>query len=936
MSLSLRRIFGLLCVILVVGLPQVGLASQQVVSNEEVWFRADGLPRPNATRVDALAAREALRVFLLKYPNYRIEPFSMPAVEGSSMDSGPLMAIAAGVPAHAMYVNFRQSSTYINHGFLEPQEILLARVLSDNPRVRETDDNDNWLEDPTEEEVKAALEAIRERVPGPAWPVVYRAADDEGVMPGEHVWAMPTGTLIMAMLYRKDLYYAAGLDPEKPAETWDELLEHVRKLTIPEKRQYGLRVSGGQVISWGIYTFLVSNGGRAMEKIDGEWMPTFATRNTAEAIYYFWQMARGEFERDGQTIQGAVNINAPSLEWDRGKIGIQFSYLEEELLASLNPQLVGIAPVPLSWNGTRGSEINCRMLGIFAESTPQQKLAIMRYIWFLTGEEAQRIRTRIFVDNGYGKFVNPDLLEKFGYDRLLRQVPPGWTEAFDVALENGVPEPYGKNTQFIYRDMSEPINAALEMPLGNMPKDEAISQIERMLEAKSEQVSRDLGNLSPKQMMIRRTAAIAVILLVGGAFCFGMYRVWTYFSLVAKPFAEQAGWRKFIWGYILLSPAMIILAFWAYLPLAGGLSLAFMDYELIIPSTWIGVDNFADALFDRRFWSALGRTVYFVALTIGLGFWPPILLAILLDEVPTDTLKYIFRTVFYLPAIISGVVVMFLWRQLYDSSPYGVLNQLLLSLNTLHPVVATLVKLLGIGLWASLIAILFWLPIKMKEMTWPVRSALWIVGAAFLMVTVWPVITAYQGPGMLEIKALNLNPNEVGGIGAAISVIGNLVGQFNLEPLKWVDSPELAMICVVVPTVWMAAGPGCILYLAALKTVPSELYEAADIDGAGTWQKICYITLPRLKYLIVIQFIAAVIGAFKGGTDYILALTGGGPNGATTILALEIFNKTFLDLRFGLGAAMAWMLGALLIAFTAYQLKMLSNAEFRAAGGTEK
>ncbi|MEO6434698.1 MAG: sugar ABC transporter permease, partial [Tepidisphaeraceae bacterium] len=101
---------------------------------------------------------------------------------------------------------------------------------------------------------------------------------------------------------------------------------------------------------------------------------------------------------------------------------------------------------------------------------------------------------------------------------------------------------------------------------------------------------------------------------------------------------------------------------------------------------------------------------------------------------------------------------------------------------------------------------------------------------------------------------------------------------------------------------------------------------------ATHWHKVFYIVLPRLRYLIVIQFIAAVIGAFKGGTDYILALTGGGPNEATNVLALEIFFRAFLDLKFGVGAAMAWILGALLIGFTAYQLKLLSKAEFKAEG----
>ena len=75
--------------------------------------------------------------------------------------------------------------------------------------------------------------------------------------------------------------------------------------------------------------------------------------------------------------------------------------------------------------------------------------------------------------------------------------------------------------------------------------------------------------------------------------------------------------------------------------------------------------------------------------------------------------------------------------------------------------------------------------------------------------------------------------------------------------------------------------------------------------------------------------------AFRGGTDMILALTGGGPSNATQILALEIFFRTFLELKFGIGAAMAWLLGGLLIGLTAQQLKMLSRAEFRTAARTD-
>lgn len=106
-----------------------------------------------------------------------------------------------------------------------------------------------------------------------------------------------------------------------------------------------------------------------------------------------------------------------------------------------------------------------------------------------------------------------------------------------------------------------------------------------------------------------------------------------------------------------------------------------------------------------------------------------------------------------------------------------------------------------------------------------------------------------------------------GGISAGLDSLKSLFGPFHLIPLGWIQSPAMAMLCVVLPTIWAGAGAGSILYLAALKTVPDELYEAAEMDGARIWHKIFYITLPQLKYLIVIQFIAAVIAAFQGGTD---------------------------------------------------------------------
>jgi multiple sugar transport system permease protein len=139
------------------------------------------------------------------------------------------------------------------------------------------------------------------------------------------------------------------------------------------------------------------------------------------------------------------------------------------------------------------------------------------------------------------------------------------------------------------------------------------------------------------------------------------------------------------------------------------------------------------------------------------------------------------------------------------------------------------------------------------------------------------------------------------------------------------------MPCVILPTVWAGIGPGCLIYLAALKTIPEDLYEAADLDGAGFLGKTWHITIPSIRVLIAINFIGAVIGAFRVA-EYILAMTGGGPAKATQVLALKIFYDAFVYLRFGFATATAWVLGGMLIGFTVFQLKRLSRVEFRTAG----
>jgi len=911
----------------------------KVPDDSKTVLRLMVLPGPTQTDVNSQVQRQIVREFSEINPQYNLTPFAFPGLEGMAMDQGPLMSIATGVPPHGMYVNFRQSSTYINHGFLVPLEILLARVLSENPEVRETDAAGHWLADPTEEEIDEALKKIQARVIDAAWPVVYRKAqtDYKGVPEGKHAWAMPYRTLIMGMLYRKDVFNAAGLDPEKPPRTWEEMLTYSRKIRSAIPGNFGFMYGTGPVVSWYTYAFMVSNGVRYMDQgPDGKWRAAFNTPEAAETIYYLLRLTREKFTTEsGEVLSGAAFAplgggREMNLKWERGEIGIRFSSLSFDRGMDLNPAVTGIAPVPEAPFGDSASELNAGMIGVFSGSSPEQQLGVMKYIWFLTGERADEIRTRNFVDAGYGTFLDPESLERFGYTDILKRIPEDWRTTVETASKAGVPEPYGNNTQLIYEYVSAPINWALERPeLLELPKTEALNRIQTQLNIAAERVNKFmLGELSDSEWRKRRMVGGFVLFLVVATFVITIRWVWRSFSKQEETLGDPPPFSKTRYAYIMILPGLALVLFVAYLPLVLGIPLALFDYQLVLESTFVGIDQFATVLYDGRFWLSLWRTFYYVLLVVGLGFWPPILVAILLDEVPTQGLKYFFRTIFYLPTIVSGVIMVFLWRQFYEPSETGFLNQIIMSVNHLGPIAGTLLKVVMLGCWLSLVGFIFACAIKLEELTIGVRCAVGAFALALFGVTFWPLVTAFRGPDELVIVARGLDAAQVSGWSGLRTYISEFFGPFNVKPLGWIADPGMAMISVIIPMVWASAGPGCIIYLAALKTVPEDLVEASTIDGAGIIQRISYITLPRIKFLILIQLMGATIGAFKGGTNFIMVMTGGGPNGATRTLGLDIFQRAWMELKFSTGAAMGWILGAIVIILTCQHLRRMSRATF--------
>jgi multiple sugar transport system permease protein len=134
------------------------------------------------------------------------------------------------------------------------------------------------------------------------------------------------------------------------------------------------------------------------------------------------------------------------------------------------------------------------------------------------------------------------------------------------------------------------------------------------------------------------------------------------------------------------------------------------------------------------------------------------------------------------------------------------------------------------------------------------------------------------------------------------------------KPLLWLSDRELAMPAVIVTNIWKGVGFNMVVYLAGLQAIPQEFYEAADVDGAGPWQRFRRITLPLVLPTTVFLLIINTIGAMKAFENIFVMTNGGppGPGGATTTVVYYIYVTAFNFFRMGYASALAYILFLLL------------------------
>jgi multiple sugar transport system permease protein len=152
-------------------------------------------------------------------------------------------------------------------------------------------------------------------------------------------------------------------------------------------------------------------------------------------------------------------------------------------------------------------------------------------------------------------------------------------------------------------------------------------------------------------------------------------------------------------------------------------------------------------------------------------------------------------------------------------------------------------------------------------------------------------------------------------------VFNTMLGWVNLGPYPWIQDREWAMPSLVLQATWANAGATVIIYLAALTGIRAELYDAAEVDGAGLWRKIWHVTLPQMRHILLITLILQIIATFQVFTEPYL-MTSGGPQNATTTILLQIYDYAFRFGDYGAATALSLLLAVFLAVLSAVYFRL--------------
>ena len=205
------------------------------------------------------------------------------------------------------------------------------------------------------------------------------------------------------------------------------------------------------------------------------------------------------------------------------------------------------------------------------------------------------------------------------------------------------------------------------------------------------------------------------------------------------------------------------------------------------------------------------------------------------------------------------------------------------------------------------------------------NSLLFVLFSAPLVVTIGTAVALFlrqSFPGAVFVRSIVLLPWVLPGAISAVlwiwvfhpsfGVVNEALRNLGLieGSIPFLTDPRLAFASVVVAHVWTQIPFAVVLIMAALAAVNDETLEAAEIDGAGAWQRFAHVIFPQIKAMVVVLLVYNALTAFTS-YDLVYAMTGGGPGTATTLLAFQIWRESFSMYDFGAGSAVAFIVVAI-------------------------
>lgn len=629
----------------------------------------------------------------------------------------------------------------------------------------------------------------------------------------DRLYGMPWLTGTRVMFYNRELFRKAGLDAEKGPETWQELIEAAEKIHDPATGIFGFGMNAGEghILYKKFMPFVWGNYGRIIDE-NGSFV--FDSVQTREALDYYLQLKKFSYCEKQDLLDEAFK---------QGKLGLAVSGLWNFARYPVDaPNLdfgVALMPKPSKTHGFSTSFLGGQVLALFKNCRNPEMAA--KFIRFLARAENTLPITR-------GALVSFPAHRAAFNDELFKKDER--IAVFVEQMKTAIHPPIHR----LWIEIEKIINETVEKAMYGHQPDSLMREARREFAAVE---SRFAMSDSAKEKA-GQTGALSgmslVLLSVISLFALGFAAM---LAFIAREKADASastdrpagfGGREGQKAMLFLSPWLITFAvFWLY-PLLFSLILSFSHYDVFQPEVFspAGLTNYTRLFTDTDFRQSFFNTLLFVVCTTPVMAGMALVLALMVNNLRRGSA--VFRSVFFLPSIISIVVTATVFKSFY--SPVGMLNRI--------------IALMG------------------------------FTGRA------------------------------------------------------WLIEKNLALPAVMLMNIWAFTGYYMVLYLAALKAVPRQLYEAAEVDGATDWQQFRYITLPQIHYMTIFIFTVNTIRSWQVFPE-IFTLTRGGPVGSTNTLVHHLYETAFRYHEMGYASAVSFVLLTVILVFSVVQMLVLQRKSGR-------